>query len=101
MIQTLTIQQLSTSTVFKLVAIGSMCSFVPIFLVIGLLSAMGNGTIQWNGQAVMGMKALLLSPVMGAMAALMTTVILGTLLSLGLWIFSLVRPVQLKYFEYQ
>jgi len=99
MIQNLTIQQLTTGTVFKLVAVGSLFSIVPVFLVVGLLSAIGNGAMEWNGQALIGIQALVWSPVVGLVAAMMTTVIFGTLLALGLWIFSLIRPVQLQYFD--
>ena len=101
MTQSLTIRHLTTGTVFKLVAIGSVFSLVPFFLMLGVLSAMGNGSMQWNGQALVGMKALLLSPVLGLVAALLATLFFGTLLSLGLWLFSLIRPIQLQYFEAQ
>ena len=100
MYKSLTIQQLTTATVFKLVAIGSLFSCVPVFFVMSLLSAMGNSTMQWNGQALTGIRALLLSPFIGLVVAFMTTVFVGTLLALGLWIFSLIRPVELQYFEH-
>ena len=96
-LQTLTVRQLSTGTIYKLVACGSVCALVPLFTVIGLLATLGVGTVQWNGQLLSGLKGLLLSPFIGLLVALMITALVGSLIAFGLWLLSLLRPVQLTY----
>ena len=98
-LQTLTVRQLSTGTIYKLVACGSVCALVPLFTVIGLLATLGVGTVQWNGQLLSGLKGLLLSPFIGLLVALMITALVGSLIAFGLWLLSLLRPVQLTYWQ--
>lgn len=97
--QTLNVRQLSTSSVYKLVALGSVCALVPLFTVIGVLSTLGVGAVQWNGQALTGIKGLLMSPFIGLLMALLLTALVGSLLAFGLWLWSFVRPVQLTYWS--
>lgn len=98
-LQTLTVRQLSTGTIYKLVACGSVCALVPLFTVIGLLATLGVGTVQWNGQLLSGLKGLLLSPFIGLLVALMITALVGSLIAFGLWLLSMLRPVQLTYWQ--
>jgi hypothetical protein len=97
MYTTLKIRKLSTSSVFKLVALGAGCSLIPLMTLMGLLSFFGAGTMQWNGKPMTGLPSLIASPFMGALFALLITAFLGSLLSLGLWLYSLVRPLKLSY----
>jgi hypothetical protein len=99
MYQTLTVRQVSTSTIYKLVALGSVCAVVPLFTLIGWLSVLGLGSAQWNGQAITGLKGVLMSPLIGLLLSLMLTVVVGSLLALGLWLYSLVRPIRLAYWQ--
>lgn len=92
----LTVTKLSTATIYKLVAVGSLCSLIPLFTLMGLLSALGWGSMQWGGQPVQGWTGWLSAPLMGAAMALGLTAIGGTLLSLGLWLFSWFRPIRLS-----
>jgi hypothetical protein len=70
---------------------------VPLFTVIGLMSTLGMGSVQWNGQALTGLKGLLMSPFIGLFMALLLAGLVGSLLAFGLWLWSLVRPLQLTY----
>jgi len=99
MYQTLTVRQLTTSTVFKIVACGCIGALVPLFLALGCLSLLGMGSVQWNGHALTGLRGLVLSPLIGLLLALLLTLVVGSLVSLGLWLYSLVRPLQLAYWE--
>ena len=98
-LQTLTVRQLSTSSIYKLVALGSLCAVVPLVTAIGLLSTLGFGAVQWNGQALTGLKGLLMSPFIGLFMALLLTALVGSLLAFGLWLWSLVQPLQLTYWQ--
>lgn len=94
-LRTLTVCKLSTATVYKLVATGLLCSLVPIFIVLALLSVLGWGSMQWGGKPVQGWSGLLTAPFMAMAMALFLTAVVGTLVSLGLWLFSFVRPISL------
>lgn len=96
-LQNLTVRQLSTSSVYKLVALGSASALVPLFTVMGLMSTLNIGSVEWNGQSLSGLKGLLMSPFIGLLMALLLTALLGSLLALGLWLWSLFRPLQLTY----
>ena len=98
-LQTLTVRQLSTSTLYKLVALGSVCALVPLFALIGLMSTLGIGAVQWNGQALTGLKGLLMAPFIGLLMALLVTALVGSLLAFGLWLWSLLRPLQLTFWQ--
>lgn len=97
MYQTLKVRKLSTGSVFKLVALGSVCSLVPLFVLLSLMAALGAGSVKWNGQAYTGLSGLLVSPLMAVGLSLFISVFVGTLLSLGLWLYSLIRPMHIAY----
>ncbi len=93
------VRQLSTSSVYKLVACGTVCSLVPLMTLMGVLSTFGMGAVKMNGHALTGWSGLLLSPLVGLMMALLLTAFFGSLVALGLWLYSLVRPIQLSYWQ--
>ena len=97
MYKTLKLRKLSTGSVFKLVALGSVCALVPVFTLMGLMSLLGAGNMRWNGQALTGLPGLLASPFIGLLFSLFVTAMVGGMLALGLWLYSLVRPLQLEY----
>lgn len=97
MYKTLKLRKLSTGSVFKLVALGSICALVPVFTLMGLMSLFGAGNMRWNGQALTGLPSLLASPFIGLLFSLFVTAMVGGMLALGLWLYSLVRPLQLEY----
>lgn len=96
---TLTVRQLSTGSIYKLIAWGTVCSLVPLMTLMGLLSTFGWGSVKMNGHALTGLSGLLLSPVVGLMMAMLLTALLGSLVALGLWLYSLMRPLQLSYWQ--
>ncbi|WP_293752885.1 hypothetical protein [Limnohabitans sp. Rim8] len=94
-----TVRQLSTGSVYKLIACGSVCSLVPLMTLMGLLSTFGWGSVKMNGHALTGLSGLVLSPLVGLMLAMVLTAIVGSLVALGLWVYSLLRPMQLSYWQ--
>jgi hypothetical protein len=95
----LTVRRVATESVLRLVAAGVFFSVVPFFLIIGILAGFGQSTLNRNGASVFGWKAVLLSPVMGLLAAGLFTVFAGFGIGLGLWIYSKLKPFRLKVLE--
>ncbi len=85
MYQSVLIRKVSTGSIFKLVFIGLSCSLPATFLLLPLLSSMGMGTVQINGSTS---NNYLASPVTGLILALLLSVFVGALMSLGLWIYA-------------
>lgn len=95
--KSIVVRKLRTSTVYKLVATGAICGFVPLFLLLGLLGSMGLSTVAWNGEPVTGVRAIIVGPLMGVMFALISTAGVGSVLALGLWLYSRFRPLHLEF----
>jgi hypothetical protein len=91
----LTVRRVAAGSVFRLIAIGFLFSVGPFFVLMGILAGFGQSTLRWNGAPVYGLKAVLLSPLMGAMATGVFTVVAGIGIVLGLWIYSKWKPVRL------
>ena len=86
--RTLNVRRLSTGSVFKLFAVGTLCSFVPFSVLMGVLALFGLKTLTWNHEQLFGVKALLMGPVIGALISGIMTLILGGFVALGLWLYS-------------
>lgn len=82
------IYRLSAGSVFKLVAIGSFCSIIPLCMLFGVFALFGAHTLSWNGQPVTGVSALLAAPFIGAFIGGIFAVFFGSMCALGLWIYS-------------
>lgn len=93
------VKKVSTGTVFKLIAVGLTFGFLPLFVLFGILGAMGMETLTWNGEAVTGVKAIFAGPLMAVFMALMFTAIIGSITALGLWVYSFIKPVEIEFVE--
>lgn len=88
--------RVSTGSIFKLVLIGTTVSLVLFGFVLGVLGALGvwgPGTVQWNGKTLYGMQAFVASPFIGLVASLISTLMSGSLVAFGLWLYSKFKPV--------
>ena len=94
---TITVKRLRSGTVFKLLLLGNLIFFLPFSLLAGVLSMFGASTISWNGQVVTGLPALLVSPLSGALFALVFSVLGWISVFIGLWIYSAFRPLELEF----
>ena len=92
-----TVKKLSMGTVYRLVGLGCLFSIVPFSVLMGLMAIGGADTLSWNNQPITGIKAVLVSPFIGVFISLLFTAIFGTLVWLGLWLHSFVRPMKLVY----
>ena len=97
--RTLSIRRLGTGSVFRLAAIGFSCSLIPFALLMGVFALFGFQTVSWNHQPITGVKGLLASPFIGLFLAVLFTAFMGAFLSLGLWIYSKIRPLTLQVLE--
>lgn len=97
--ESLNIKRLSAGTVYKLIGLGALAGFLPVFLLMGIMGYFDLATVSWNHQPVTGLKAIFVSPLMGVFMALIFTALFGSIVALGLWLFSFVRPINIMYFK--
>ena len=97
--ESLEIKKLSAGTIYRLMCTGTLTGFLPLCLLFGILGAFGMDTVKWNGQAVTGVKAIFIGPLLGVFISLLFTAILGSVVALGLWIYSFFKPMTIIYFE--
>ena len=97
--RTLAIRRLRTGSIFQLVAAGLFCSVVPLFVFFGVLATFGLNTVKWNNVPIYGIKGLLVSPLMGILAAALFTAFAGLGMGFGLWLYSKFRPLTLRVLE--
>lgn len=95
MLSTITIQRLSTGTVYKLWLIALASFFIPFSTLMGVLSLFGFGSVNWNGQALRGVQGLIASPFIGVFLTLLFTAVFGSSSALGLWLYSKFRRLEL------
>lgn len=93
MFKPIRVRRLSTGTIYKLVAVGLACSLVPLSILFGVAALFGANTVTWNGQHLTGVTGLIASPLIGLFTAAIATLLLGSACGLGLWLYSLVRPI--------
>ena len=91
----LTVQRLSTGSIYKLIFVGLLASMLPLGLLMGALAWMGFDTVNWNGMPVAGPGGLVLGLLAGLWVALAFTAVMGSLTALGLWLYARWRPLHL------
>ncbi|MDY0194826.1 MAG: hypothetical protein WC253_03930 [Sulfurovaceae bacterium] len=95
----ITIRKLSTGTIFKLIAIGNLCSIILFSLLMGIFAFFGMETVYWNNKQLVGLEGLIASPLIGLFISLISTVFSGILVSFGLWVFSKFRTIEIDIKE--
>lgn len=88
MFKKIEVARLSTGTAYKLFAIGTFCSIVPLCTLLGFFALFGLHTLAWNGQPVTGLSGLLAGPLIGAFIGACFIALWGTACVVGLWIYS-------------
>jgi len=96
MYETIITKKLSTGSIFKLIAIGSLCSIIPISIFMGVFALFGANSITWNEKPITGIAGLAASPFIGLFISLVFTALLGIFVALGLWVYSKFRPIQIE-----
>lgn len=95
MFQEIVVQRLSAGSVFKLVAVGTSVTFISFSIIMGFFALFGANTITWNNENIHGITGLLASPFIGIFLSLIFTLLLGSSIAFGLWVFSKFRPITL------
>ena len=93
--QTLTITRLTVASVFKLQFIGIGLVLVPLYTVIGLMACLGHDILAFQGRYIHGAPALLVGFLVGLISAILLALLAGLVSSLGLWLYSRLRPLAL------
>jgi hypothetical protein len=96
MYEKIVVERVSAATVLKLICIGMAASIIPFAVLMGLLATGGASTLQWNGQPITGLWALISAPLIGIFCSAVMTIFCAPLMMLGLWLYSLVRPITLR-----
>lgn len=96
MFTTISIQRLSTGTIYKLWLIGLTVSMTPLGLLLGIFAMLGFKTVTWNGQPLYGVAGLIAGPLLGVLLAVLFTAFLGYASAIGLWVYSKVRPLDIQ-----
>ena len=96
MFTTISIQRLSTGTIYKLWLIGLTVSMTPLGLLLGIFAMLGFKAVTWNGQPLYGVAGLIAGPLLGVLLAVLFTAFLGSASAIGLWVYSKVRPLDIQ-----
>ncbi|WP_020182843.1 hypothetical protein [Methylotenera sp. 1P/1] len=96
MYETITTKKLSTGSIFKLIAIGSLCSIVPLSIFMGVFALFGANSITWNEKPITGIAGLVASPFIGLLISLVFTAAFGIFVAIGLWVYSKFRSIQIE-----
>ncbi|MBP6563276.1 MAG: hypothetical protein KA214_07385 [Neisseriaceae bacterium] len=95
--ETFTIKRLSTPTVFKLLLTDLLCGGMPLALLLAVFASLGAEVFQFNGAFVTGPVALIGLPLFVFILILLGSLFLGTVISLGLWLYARFKPFHLHY----
>lgn len=87
-------KKIKASSIIKIISIGVSLSVPPIFLI---LSLFGMATVYQNGQAVYGIDGFVIGIALGLFVTIISVFITSLLMLLGLWLYSLFRPITLQF----
>jgi hypothetical protein len=90
------VDRIAMGSIFKLVGMGLLFSLFPFILLMGVLAAFGHKTLHWNNEPVTGFAAVLAAPLIGAFMVGFFTMFMGTAISFGIWVYSLMGPFTLS-----
>jgi hypothetical protein len=95
--QVLLVRKMRAGTIYKLLFIGLVVTLIPFGVVIGISGFFGSDSVKWNNEPIHGVAALFAGPALGVFIAIIFTGILGSLTSLGLWLFSKAHPISIRF----
>lgn len=88
--------RLSAGSIYKLLLVGLLSSFLPVGLLLGVFALFGADTVKWNNEPLHGVTGLVSGPLVGMAVALFFSAFIGTAATLGLWLYSKFRPLSLS-----
>ena len=94
------VTRLSLGTIYRLTWGGMVGYTLLLIILTGVFSLLGGEPFKFNGEEITGVKALIGIPVgllIGLIFTGIYTLVFGTLMWLGLLVYSMLRPLTLKY----
>ena len=95
----LEVHKLSKLTILKIYLIGIGVSAFTLTALCGLAGLFGADTVNWNGEQITGVSALLYGPLIGLMITVFGSVICWLFSIFGLWIYSFYKPLTIEFTE--
>lgn len=95
--ETLVVSRVRGSSIVKLIVLGSVVGCSAITTLFGIAALFGAEVLQWNGQYVTGIKALITSPFMGAFFGVVFGLFSSIFTYVGLRVYSLFRGLSVEY----
>ena len=86
--QTLNVKRLRVLPLFKPIAVGWACIWLPVALIAGITSLFGARTVTFNDRVVTGMPGLLTAIMIGVIGPAMFAIVFCVMAGVGLWLYS-------------
>lgn len=93
------IKRVKASVIYRLMLIGLAVPMLIFSLFCGVMGIFGYDMVKWNNESIHGILALPVALFSGLMVTVFFTAFLGSIICLGLWIYSRFRPLQVKTFD--
>jgi len=93
----ITAQAISKASVFKIYFIGLTIGFFILFLAFGVAAIFGANTVIWDNEPVTGSKGFVTAILIWPFFSLIFTVLMWLVSILGLWLYSLVKPITINF----
>jgi len=93
----ITAQAISKGSVFKIYFIGLTVGFFILFMSFGIAAIFGANTVIWDDEPVTGSKGFVTAMLIWPFFSLIFTVLMWLVSILGLWLYSLVRPITINF----
>ncbi|MEB4675877.1 hypothetical protein MXL54_13980 [Enterobacteriaceae bacterium G50] len=91
-----TLKRIKPSSIYRLMLIGLGIPLQIFAVVCGVMGIFGADMVKWNNQPVHGILALPAAIFSALFVTVLFTAFLGSVVCLGLWIYSRFRPLQVK-----
>ena len=94
------INRFRTESVYRIAAAGAYFSIVPLCIIFGVIGLFTESSlITFNDEPLPGVKGLIASPFIGLFIATIITLMGGTLYAAGLWLYSRIGVLSLRFYE--
>jgi hypothetical protein len=92
-------KRVKATVIYRLMLIGLGIPMLLFSFICGVLGAFGYDMVKWNDQVVHGFLALPTALFSGLLISALLTVFMGSIICLGLWLYSRFLPLQVKVFD--
>ena len=90
-------RKISKGSLFKILLIGTTCSFAVLFIFMGLATLFGEGTLTVFGEETSGIKGLVSVIIFWPVFSVLFTLSMWIYMAFGLWIYSLFKPLKVTF----